>query len=97
MGKAGQTGLALWKCTRPSRFRQPFYKVQGIFVKEYLTDGNATRAAKAAGYSEKTVDVQGSRLLANVKVRAEIDRQTEKRCEKLDITADYVLRGFGTW
>jgi phage terminase small subunit len=66
---------------------------QGIFVKEYLTDGNATRAAKAAGYSEKTADVQGSRLLANVKVRAEIDRQTEKRCEKLYITADYVLSG----
>lgn len=67
-------------------------KKQLLFVKEYAVDQNGTRAAKAAGYSAKTADVQASRLLANVKVRAIIDRANEKRCEKLDINADYVLQ-----
>jgi phage terminase small subunit len=40
------------------------------FVSEYLIDGNATRAAKACGYSRKTAKQQGSRLLTNVDVRA---------------------------
>jgi phage terminase small subunit len=66
---------------------------QRLFVAEYLTDLNATRAAIAAGYSEKTANEQGSRLLANVKVSAEIGRQTDKRLKKLDISAEYVLQG----
>jgi phage terminase small subunit len=66
---------------------------QRIFVKEYLVDSNATRSAIAAGYSKASATVIGSRLLTNVKVRGEIDKQTGKRCEKLEITADYVLEG----
>jgi phage terminase small subunit len=52
---------------------------QQIFVAEYLTDLNATRAAIAAGYSEKTADQQGSRMLKNVKVAAVIAEKTQKR------------------
>ena len=52
---------------------------QQIFVAEYLTDLNATRAAIAAGYSEKTADQQGSRMLKNVKVAAVIAEITQKR------------------
>ena len=66
---------------------------QAIFVKEYLVDHNATRAAKSAGYSEKTAHVQGPRLLSNVRVRETIDAKTEQRSEKLELTADYVLSG----
>jgi phage terminase small subunit len=40
-----------------------------IFIKHYLRHGNATLAAKAAGYSPKCAHVQGCRLLKNVKVR----------------------------
>jgi phage terminase small subunit len=50
----------------------PLTKKQRIFVKEYLVDSNATRAAKAAGYSKASATVIGSRLLTNVKVRAAI-------------------------
>jgi phage terminase small subunit len=66
-------------------------KKQRIFVKEYLVDSNATRAARAAGYSKSSADQIGSRLLKHVKVAAELDRLTTKRCEKLEITADRVL------
>ena len=36
---------------------------------------NATKAAKAAGYSEKTAYSQGQRLLKVAEIRAEIDRR----------------------
>lgn len=64
---------------------------QKLFVKEYLVDLNATRAATAAGYSEKTAKQQGSRLLTNVDVAAKLAEVSQKRAEKLDISAEYVL------
>ena len=42
---------------------------QQRFVEEYLIDLNATQAAIRAGYSAKTANEQGARLLANVSVR----------------------------
>ena len=63
-----------------------------IFVREYLVDQNGTRAAIAAGYAEKSASVTASRLLKNAKVRAEIDKATQERCKRLDITADRVLQ-----
>ena len=42
---------------------------QRAFVVEYVAGGfNATKAAKAAGYSDRTADRQGSRLLKNVEI-----------------------------
>jgi phage terminase small subunit len=63
-----------------------------MFVKEYLVDLNATQAAIRAGYSEKTANEQASRLLANVSVSAAIQEAMDKRSERVDITADYVLQ-----
>lgn len=42
------------------------------FVKEYLIDLNATRAAEAAGYSPKTATMQASRLLTFANVQAAV-------------------------
>ncbi len=64
---------------------------QKLFVKEYLVDLNATRAAIAAGYSVNGADVAGSRLLGNVRVKAEIEQSLAKTCAKLDITVEKVL------
>ena len=50
---------------------------RALFIAEYLRTNNATKAAVAAGYSEKTARQQGARLLSNVDIRAEI--QTERR------------------
>lgn len=51
---------------------------QQRFVEEYLIDLNATQAAIRAGYSAKTADQQGSRMLANVKVQQAIMAKKRK-------------------
>jgi len=62
------------------------------FVREYLVDLNATQAAIRAGYSPKTANEQGARLLANVSIRDAITRGQQDRAERLQVTADKVLR-----
>jgi len=64
---------------------------QRLFVVEYCHHLNATRAAIAAGYSEKGAAQAGARLLTNVKVSAEIAKLTQKACTKLEISAEKVL------
>ena len=65
---------------------------QLIFCKEYLVSMNATASCIKAGYSKKTADVQGSRMLANVKIKEYINKLQTKRADRLDITADAVLK-----
>jgi len=65
---------------------------QRLFVQEYLVDLNATRAAISAGCSKNSAFVTGSKLLRNAKVASEITKATAKRAEKLDLSADKVLR-----
>ena len=51
---------------------------QQRFVELY--DGNATATARRAGYSEKTAEQQGCRLLRNVKVSEAIrHRENEEK------------------
>lgn len=45
---------------------------QERFCQEFAKTGNATLSAMNAGYSEKTANEQGSRLLANVSVQERI-------------------------
>lgn len=65
---------------------------RSLFVREYLVDRNGTRAAIAAGYAQRSASVTSCRLLRNAKVRAEVSRATEERLERLEVTADTVLR-----
>lgn len=64
---------------------------QRTFAQEYLVDLNATQAAIRAGYSEKTANSQGSRLLANAKVKAAIDHLMAERSQRTQVTVDRVL------
>ncbi len=64
---------------------------QERFVAEYLIDLNATQAAIRAGYSEKTAQQQGSRLLLNVVVQEAIAKGQNKTAEKLEITKDRIV------
>lgn len=64
-----------------------------LFVKEYLVDANATQAATRAGYSPKTAYSSGQRLLKDVEVAKAIQSKMDKRAEKLELSADYVLTG----
>ncbi|MDQ2915259.1 MAG: terminase small subunit [Chloroflexota bacterium] len=61
-----------------------------MFVQEYQVDCNATQAALRAGYSAKTADVQGPRLLGNVRIDKAVAEALAKRSERTDVTADRV-------
>jgi phage terminase small subunit len=62
------------------------------FCKEYLIDLNGTQAAIRSGYSSRTADVQASQLLGNLNVQAEINRLRKKREDRLEASADFVVR-----
>ena len=64
---------------------------QQRFVEEYLIDLNATQAAIRAGYSAKTADQQGSRLLANVKVQQAIAERMAERSKRTGVNQDRVV------
>jgi phage terminase small subunit len=64
---------------------------QQRFVEEYLVDLNATQAAIRAGYSVKTADVQGSRMLRNVKVQSAIGEAMALRSRRTGINQDRVV------
>jgi phage terminase small subunit len=64
---------------------------QQRFVDEYLVDLNATQAAIRAGYSAKTAEQQGPRLLGNVGVAAGIAAGKAKRAAKVGLSQERVL------
>ena len=61
------------------------------FVEEYLVDNNATQAAIRAGYSARTAESQGCRLLRDVKVSEAIAKGRKKISEKLEITRERLI------
>lgn len=62
------------------------------FVDEYLVDLNATQAAIRAGYSKRTANEQGARLLANVSVKKAVTERMKEREKRTEITQDRVLQ-----
>ena len=70
----------------------PLTPKQQRFVAEYLVDANATQAAIRAGYSQKTANKVGPRLLVNVGIAAAIATKQDKQLAKLEITAERVLQ-----
>ncbi|MBY0138369.1 terminase small subunit [Paracoccus yeei] len=64
---------------------------QARFVEEYLIDLNATQAAIRAGYSPRTAEQQGSRLLRNAQVAAAATEAQAARSAKTQITQERVL------
>lgn len=67
---------------------------QKRFVDEYLIDLNATQAAIRAGYSPKTANEQGARLLVNVSIAKAIQEARDKRQQRTEITQDRVLQEY---
>lgn len=59
------------------------------FIEAFLSNGeNASQAALAAGFSPKTAGQQGSRLLKNVEVKAEIDKRRTEVLNSFRITTE---------
>lgn len=65
---------------------------QERFVEEYLIDLNATQAAIRAGYSPKTAQEQGARLLSKVMVQTAISKAQAERSRRTGINQDRVIR-----
>lgn len=66
---------------------------QKRFVHEYkLNGGNATRAAIKAGYSKKTAELTGFRLIRNDKVKKELAKKEAQLEKKYDISEARIIR-----
>lgn len=65
---------------------------QQCFVEEYLIDLNASQAAIRAGYSTDNANTEGSRLLANVNIRARIDVALAERSKRTGVNAEIVIQ-----
>lgn len=65
---------------------------QELFIKEYQQDRNATQAAIRAGYSAKTAYSIGNGLLNNPKIQQALEADRTERAERLNLTADDVIR-----
>ncbi len=65
---------------------------QKRFIEEYLIDLNATAAAKRAGYSKRSANHYGWRLLRHPAVIAAIEKAQAARAERTRVTADKVVK-----
>lgn len=65
---------------------------QKAFVREYLVDNNAAQAAIRAGYSAKAASQTGSRLMADVKIKAAIDHELSKLASEATDRRERILR-----
>lgn len=64
---------------------------QEKFVHEYRKDRNAKQAAIRVGYSKRSAEVQGSRLLSNAKVAARIEELDRAYWKRQQMSGDEVL------
>jgi phage terminase small subunit len=74
----------------PMKSKRKLTAKQERFIKEYLVDLDATKAAKRAGYSKKTAGRIGHETLK--KLENEIQAEIDKRNNRIELTADRVLR-----
>jgi phage terminase small subunit len=70
---------------------RPLTDRQSLFVREYLVDLNATKAAERAGYSPRSASRQAVDLLRKPQVAAAVQHEMDKRGRRTAITADKVL------
>ena len=63
-----------------------------IFVSEYSKSGNATEAAKKAGYSARTAYSAGQRLLKNVEVLEDIKKVQNEALAKAELSVTDVVK-----
>lgn len=68
------------------------------FCQEYIVDLNGGRAYERAGYKARgnAAEVAASRLLRNVQVKARLAELQNERAERVQVTADDVVRGLLT-
>jgi phage terminase small subunit len=62
------------------------------FAREWVIDGNGTRAATAVGYSAKTAAAQATRLLKDVNVIAHVAQLRADAAKRAAVTKDRITR-----
>ena len=63
-----------------------------MFVEAYLSNGkNATQAAVAAGFSPKTAERQGSRMVRDVRVQTILDKRRTEIAEKHELSTNEIM------
>lgn len=80
------------KAKEPERPERPLTGKQAAFVAEYLIDMSATQAAIRAGYSTRTAAAIGAENLTKPQIASAIQAAQAKRAERLEITADALVR-----
>lgn len=73
--------------------RRKLTQKQRLFAAEFLVDGNASAAARRAGYSLSTANAAASICLKNPKIQARIAWHHAERMERVQLTIDDVQRG----
>ena len=64
-----------------------------LFAEAYIANGgNASEAAKSAGYSEKTAYSAGHRLLRDVEVREILDSRQSALANKYELTSEAIIK-----
>lgn len=96
-GRAGRAGAAARRPLRRNKAVREGHlnPREARFVEEFLLDLNATQATIRAGYGRKGADVQGIRLLGNVRVAKAVEIAMAERSLRTRITADQVLIEIG--
>lgn len=64
---------------------------QERFVQEYLTDLNASAAARRAGYSERNADKIASELLGKTGVSGAIREALAARAKKMELDSEFII------
>ena len=62
------------------------------FSQEMVKTGNASEAARRAGYAKPTANREGSRLMKNDQVQARIDEIQAQALDAEDITAELIAK-----
>ena len=68
---------------------------QEVFAYEYVLDWNASRAARAAGYSVNRASVKGHELLKHPLVKRLIGKLKDEKLRQLELTHENILRQLG--
>lgn len=62
-----------------------------LFIDEYMVDLNASKAVERAGYKTNNPNRIGTELLRHPLVIREMDKRLNKRRERMEIKADYLI------
>lgn len=77
---------------KPKKAKDSLTPKQQRFIAEYLIDLNGAQAAARAGYSAKSANDMAKQNLSNPAIAAEVAKRMAKRANKIELTADNVLR-----